>query len=61
MGSMGQHERFTFTANHYLQPGDYVKLCGGNGDCDGDGNGHITFRSWVRAYPRHSPGAWGNQ
>ncbi|MFJ4367534.1 lamin tail domain-containing protein [Streptomyces chartreusis] len=23
--------RFTFTANHYLQPGDYVKLRGGNG------------------------------
>lgn len=23
--------RFRFTANHYLQPGDYVKLRGGNG------------------------------
>ncbi len=23
--------RFKFTANHYLQPGDYVKLRGGNG------------------------------
>ncbi|MCX5316151.1 lamin tail domain-containing protein [Streptomyces sp. NBC_00154] len=23
--------RFTFPANHYLQPGDYVKLRGGNG------------------------------
>ncbi|MFJ6000469.1 lamin tail domain-containing protein [Streptomyces sp. NPDC092370] len=23
--------RFTFTANHYLQPGDYVKLRGGHG------------------------------
>lgn len=23
--------RFTFTAPHYLQPGDYVKLRGGNG------------------------------
>ncbi|GAA4080068.1 lamin tail domain-containing protein [Streptomyces shaanxiensis] len=23
--------RFAFTANHYLQPGDYVKLRGGNG------------------------------
>ncbi|MGW4537045.1 hypothetical protein DMH25_16210 [Streptomyces sp. WAC 01325] len=23
--------KFTFTANHYLQPGDYVKLRGGNG------------------------------
>ncbi|MEV7452305.1 lamin tail domain-containing protein [Streptomyces nigra] len=23
--------RFTFTANHYLQPGDYVKLRGGRG------------------------------
>ncbi|WP_413760227.1 lamin tail domain-containing protein [Streptomyces sp. MMBL 11-3] len=23
--------RFLFTANHYLQPGDYVKLRGGNG------------------------------
>ncbi|MFC5220180.1 lamin tail domain-containing protein [Streptomyces coerulescens] len=23
--------RFTFTATHYLQPGDYVKLRGGNG------------------------------
>lgn len=23
--------RFEFTANHYLQPGDYVKLRGGNG------------------------------
>ncbi|MGW0702290.1 lamin tail domain-containing protein [Streptomyces sp. NPDC002867] len=23
--------RFTFTANHYLQPGDYVRLRGGNG------------------------------
>ncbi|GGL18142.1 lamin tail domain-containing protein [Streptomyces flaveus] len=23
--------RFTFTAGHYLQPGDYIKLRGGNG------------------------------
>jgi hypothetical protein len=23
--------RFTFTANHYLQPGDYIRLRGGNG------------------------------
>ncbi|GAB3004674.1 lamin tail domain-containing protein [Streptomyces pseudoechinosporeus] len=23
--------RFTFTASHYLQPGDYIKLRGGNG------------------------------
>jgi hypothetical protein len=23
--------RFTFTANHYLQPGDYIKLRGGHG------------------------------
>lgn len=23
--------RFTFTANHYLEPGDYVKLRGGHG------------------------------
>jgi hypothetical protein len=34
--------RFTFTANHYLQPGDYVKLRGGNGS-DSDG-GNVVYR-----------------
>ncbi|MGW0778793.1 lamin tail domain-containing protein [Streptomyces sp. NPDC002835] len=34
--------RFTFTANHYLQPGDYVKLRGGNGT-DSDG-GNVVYR-----------------
>ncbi|MFF9915647.1 lamin tail domain-containing protein [Streptomyces sp. NPDC013457] len=35
--------RFTFTANHYLQPGDYVKLRGGNGT-DSDG-GNVVYRN----------------
>ncbi|KAF4408074.1 lamin tail domain-containing protein [Streptomyces lycii] len=30
--------RFTFTANHYLQPNDYVKLRGGNGADSDAGN-----------------------
>ncbi|MFF3326434.1 lamin tail domain-containing protein [Streptomyces sp. NPDC002889] len=34
--------RFTFTANHYLQPGDYVKLRGGNGT-DSDAN-NVVYR-----------------
>ncbi|MET7437577.1 lamin tail domain-containing protein [Streptomyces sp. NPDC004082] len=34
--------RFTFTANHYLQPGDYVKLRGGNGT-DSDTN-NVVYR-----------------
>ncbi|MGW0700201.1 lamin tail domain-containing protein [Streptomyces sp. NPDC002867] len=34
--------RFTFTANHYLQPGDYVKLRGGNGT-DSDA-GNVVYR-----------------
>ncbi|MCX4818977.1 lamin tail domain-containing protein [Streptomyces sp. NBC_01142] len=34
--------RFTFTANHYLQPGDYVKLRGGNG-ADSD-SGNVVYR-----------------
>ncbi|MGG7569401.1 lamin tail domain-containing protein [Streptomyces sirii] len=34
--------RFTFTANHYLQPGDYVKLRGGNGT-DSD-SGNVVYR-----------------
>ncbi|MFD9442393.1 lamin tail domain-containing protein [Streptomyces sp. NPDC060006] len=34
--------RFSFTANHYLQPGDYVKLRGGNGtDSDTD---NVVYR-----------------
>lgn len=34
--------RFTFPANHYLQPGDYVRLRGGNGT-DSDG-GNVVYR-----------------
>jgi hypothetical protein len=34
--------RFAFTANHYLQPGDYVKLRGGNGT-DSDAN-NVVYR-----------------
>ncbi|GAB2757690.1 lamin tail domain-containing protein [Streptomyces bullii] len=34
--------RFAFTANHYLQPGDYVKLRGGNGT-DSDRN-NVVYR-----------------
>ncbi|MGW8886193.1 lamin tail domain-containing protein [Streptomyces sp. NPDC055749] len=34
--------RFTFTANHYLQPGDYIKLRGGNGT-DSDAN-NVVYR-----------------
>ncbi|MEV6997924.1 lamin tail domain-containing protein [Streptomyces sp. NPDC093982] len=34
--------RFAFTANHYLQPGDYVKLRGGNGS-DSDAN-NVVYR-----------------
>jgi hypothetical protein len=34
--------RFKFTANHYLQPGDYVKLRGGNGN-DSDA-GNVVYR-----------------
>ena len=34
--------RFTFTANHYLQPGDYIRLRGGNGT-DSDG-GNVVYR-----------------
>ncbi|GAA3547164.1 MULTISPECIES: lamin tail domain-containing protein [Streptomyces] len=34
--------KFTFTANHYLQPGDYVKLRGGNGT-DSDTN-NVVYR-----------------
>ncbi|MFG2132944.1 lamin tail domain-containing protein [Streptomyces sp. NPDC048751] len=33
---------FTFSANHYLQPGDYVKLRGGRGT-DSDG-GNVVYR-----------------
>ncbi|MGP3922470.1 lamin tail domain-containing protein [Streptomyces sp. 8N616] len=33
---------FTFTANHYLQPGDYVKLRGGYGT-DSDAN-NVVYR-----------------
>ncbi|MFJ8196763.1 lamin tail domain-containing protein [Streptomyces sp. NPDC096152] len=34
--------RFTFPANHYLQPGDYVKLRGGHGT-DSDAN-NVAYR-----------------
>ena len=34
--------RFTFTANHYLQPGDYIRLRGGNGT-DSDGS-NVVYR-----------------
>jgi hypothetical protein len=34
--------RFLFTANHYLQPGDYVKLRGGNG-ADSDSR-NVVYR-----------------
>ncbi|MQY13080.1 hypothetical protein SRB5_32200 [Streptomyces sp. RB5] len=34
--------KFTFKANHYLQPGDYVRLRGGNGT-DSDG-GNVVYR-----------------
>ncbi|MFF3763381.1 lamin tail domain-containing protein [Streptomyces sp. NPDC001922] len=34
--------RFTFTANHYLQPGDYVKLRGGHGS-DSDAR-NVVYR-----------------
>ncbi|MEU0334434.1 lamin tail domain-containing protein [Streptomyces sp. NPDC006193] len=34
--------RFTFSSNHYLQPGDYVKLRGGHGtDSDAD---NVVYR-----------------
>ncbi len=34
--------RFAFTANHFLRPGDYVKLRGGNGtDSDSD---NVVYR-----------------
>ncbi|QNE73877.1 lamin tail domain-containing protein [Streptomyces finlayi] len=34
--------KFTFTSNHYLQPGDYIKLRGGNGtDSDAD---NVVYR-----------------
>ncbi|MEV5609309.1 lamin tail domain-containing protein [Streptomyces sp. NPDC052225] len=33
---------FTFTKNHYLQPGDYVRLRGGNGT-DSDAN-NVVYR-----------------
>ncbi|MDX2646304.1 lamin tail domain-containing protein [Streptomyces sp. PA03-1a] len=35
--------RFVFTANHYLQPGDYVKLRGGRGT-DSDKN-NVVYRA----------------
>ncbi|AVH54533.1 MULTISPECIES: lamin tail domain-containing protein [Streptomyces] len=34
--------RFPFTANHYLQPGDYIKLRGGRGT-DSDAN-NVVYR-----------------
>jgi hypothetical protein len=34
--------RFAFTANHYLQPGDYIKLRGGHGT-DSD-SGNVVYR-----------------
>jgi hypothetical protein len=34
--------RYTFTADHYLQPGDYVKLRGGNGAESDAGN--VAYR-----------------
>ncbi|MFJ9589651.1 lamin tail domain-containing protein [Streptomyces acidicola] len=34
--------KFTFTANHYLEPGDYVKLRGGRGT-DSDAN-NVVYR-----------------
>ncbi|MFF4350258.1 lamin tail domain-containing protein [Streptomyces sp. NPDC001530] len=34
--------RFAFTANHYLQPGDYIKLRGGRGT-DSDAN-NVVYR-----------------
>ncbi|GAB2871360.1 lamin tail domain-containing protein [Streptomyces deserti] len=34
--------KFTFSANHYLQPGDYVKLRGGHGT-DSDGH-NVVYR-----------------
>jgi hypothetical protein len=34
--------RFAFTANHYLQPGDYIKLRGGHGT-DSDA-GNVVYR-----------------
>ncbi|WP_328540383.1 lamin tail domain-containing protein [Streptomyces sp. NBC_00344] len=37
----GNH--FTFTANHYLQPGDYIKLRGGHGT-DSDTN-NVVYRN----------------
>ncbi|WLQ45624.1 lamin tail domain-containing protein (plasmid) [Streptomyces laculatispora] len=37
----GNH--FTFSANHYLQPGDYVKLRGGNGT-ESDAN-NVAYRA----------------
>ncbi|WP_328419887.1 lamin tail domain-containing protein [Streptomyces sp. NBC_00443] len=36
------NNRFAFTANHYLQPGDYVKLRGGNGN-DSDAK-NVVYR-----------------
>ena len=35
--------RFTFTASHYLQPGDYVRLRGGRGT-DSDAN-NVVYRN----------------
>ncbi|WP_405865085.1 MULTISPECIES: lamin tail domain-containing protein [unclassified Streptomyces] len=35
--------KFTFTKNHYLQPGDYVKLRGGRGT-DSDAN-NVVYRN----------------
>ncbi|MCX4878344.1 MULTISPECIES: lamin tail domain-containing protein [unclassified Streptomyces] len=35
--------KFTFTKNHYLQPGDYVKLRGGRGT-DSDSN-NVVYRN----------------
>jgi hypothetical protein len=34
--------RFSFTASHYLQPGDYIKLRGGHGS-DSD-SGNVVYR-----------------
>jgi lamin tail-like protein len=34
--------RYTFTVNHYLQPGDYVRLRGGNGTESDAGN--VAYR-----------------
>jgi hypothetical protein len=34
--------KFTFTANHYLEPGDYIKLRGGHGTASDAGN--VVYR-----------------